>query len=68
MDDSITTELTLAYTPVFDENDQINECGTHAKMYLIHVMKKYSSEDVGDEETGEINIEKMKSEYHRLVG
>lgn len=61
------TELQLAYEPVFDENGQIRSCGRHACIYLIQVMKKYTSENVGDEETGMINVEKMKSEYARLT-
>ena len=68
MDNSMITELKLAYEPVFDENGQIKACGRHACMYLIRVMKKYTSENVGDEETGIINEEKMMNEYRRLVG
>ena len=61
------TELQLAYEPVFDENGQIRVCGTHARIYLIQVMKKYTSENVGDVETGEINVEKMRNKYAELT-
>ncbi len=59
-------ELSSAFDAVFDNEGQIKACGRYACMNLINLMKKYSSEDVGDEETGRINIETMKNEYFRI--
>ena len=45
-------ELKDAYQDVFDGNDQIKNCGRVACMRLIHLMKKYSSKNVGNLDTG----------------
>ena len=61
-------ELSSAFNDVFDSNGEIKNCGRALCMKLIIMMKEYSSEDVGDEKTGMININTMKSEYHKLLG
>jgi len=61
-------ELKDAYQAVFDENDQIKNCGRVACMRLIHIMKKYSTENVGNPDTGTLEINTVQSEYHRIVG
>lgn len=61
-------ELSLVFNDVFDSNGEIKNCGRAISMKLIIMMKKYSSEDVGDERTGFVNIETMKAEYHRICG
>ncbi len=61
-------ELSLAFDKVFDEKGEIRACGRAACMYLISLMNRYSSENVGDENTGKINIETMKHEYFRICG
>ena len=61
-------ELSVAFNAVFDKNGQIKACGRNTCMNLISLMKKYSSEDVGDESTGKINIETMKTEFSRICG
>jgi len=61
-------ELSVAFNTVFDKNGQIKACGRDACMNLISLMKKYSSKNVGDETTGQINIETMKTEYLRICG
>lgn len=61
-------ELSLVFNDVFDSNGEVKKCGRALCMKLIIMMKKYSSEDVGDERTGMMNVETMKSEYHRICG
>jgi len=61
-------ELKDAYEAVFDENDQIKACGRVACMRLIHLMKKYSTEKVGNPDTGTLEINTVQSEYHRIAG
>jgi len=61
-------ELKDAYEAVFDENDQIKACGRVACMRLIHLMKKYSTENVGNPDTGTLEINTVQSEYHRITG
>jgi hypothetical protein len=61
-------ELKDAYQAVFDENDQIKNCGRVACMRLIHIMKKYSTENVGNPDTGTLEINTVQAEYHRIVG
>jgi hypothetical protein len=60
-------ELMVAYEAVFDERDQIRACGRSACEHLIQIMRKHTSEDVGDESTGRIRIEKMQEEYYKLI-
>jgi hypothetical protein len=61
-------ELKDAYQDVFDENDQIKNCGRVACMRLIHLMKKYSTENVGNPDTGTLEVNTIQSEYHRIAG
>lgn len=60
-------QLRDSYEDVFDENDQIKNCGRVACMRLIHLMKKYSSADLGNVDTGVMNVETITAEYHRIV-
>ncbi len=60
-------ELASAFDAVFNDETQIKACGRTACMNLISLMKKYSSMDVGDEKTGNINFETMKNEYLRIL-
>ena len=55
-------ELKDAYQDVFDDNDQIKNCGRVACMRLIHLMKKYSTENVGNPDTGTLEINTVQSE------
>jgi len=55
------------YCSVFDENGEIKLCGREACKRLIVEMKCYTSVDVGDEDSGFMNVDNMKKEYKRLV-
>jgi hypothetical protein len=59
--------LASAFDAVFNDEGQIKACGRVVCMNLINLMKKYSSENVGDENTGNINFETMKNEYLRIL-
>ena len=60
-------KLALAFDAVFDNEGEIKACGRATCMDLISLMKKYSSKDVGDEKTGNINLETMRNEYLRIL-
>ena len=60
-------KLASAFDTVFDDAGQIKACGRNACIDLITLMGKYSTEDVGDETTGNIKPENMKNEYLRIL-
>ena len=59
--------LKRAYNAVFDENGQVRNRGREGCSKLINLMKKYSSRNIGDESTGILNVDAMKSEYYRVI-
>ena len=59
--------LKSAYDAVFHENGKVKECGRDACSKLINLMRKYTSENVGNENTGMLEIDTMKSEYYRVI-
>ena len=59
-------KLIKAYNAVFDEDGQIKNCGRDACIELIVLMGKYTTQNVGDEATGKIEIEAMKAEYSKI--
>lgn len=60
-------KLKNAYDAVFDEDGTVKACGRDACAQLIKLMKNLSTKDVGNEDTGIINIEIMKAEYQRIL-
>ena len=68
MDRKEIENLKAAYNAVFDENDQMRTCGREACIELISLMKNYTSEDMGNEDTGTIEVTSMQTEYHKLIG
>jgi hypothetical protein len=67
MEKSELQELKKAYNNVFNENGEIKECGRTCTRILISTLKKYTKEDVGDENTGMMKVEILKSVYQRLT-
>jgi hypothetical protein len=59
--------LKAAYNAVFDENGKVKECGRDACIRLINLMGNYTSKNVGNENTGMLEIDAMKSEYYRVI-
>ena len=59
--------LRTAYSAVFDENGHMKACGRNACIKLINLMSNYTSEDVGNENTGILKIDAMKSAYYRVI-
>ena len=60
-------ELKEAYKNVFDENGEVRECGRNTTSHLIKTIRKHTSADVGDENTGMMKVETIKSEYQKLT-
>jgi hypothetical protein len=60
-------KLKQAFNVVFDEKGQVKNCGRDACSRLIHLIKRYSSKNVGDESKGILNVDVMKSEYYRVI-
>ena len=67
MDKQVQNELKEAYLAVFDENGYVKQCGREACIRLINLVEPYSSEEVGREDTGMINVEVMKKVYNELM-
>ena len=61
-------ELKDAYVTVFDENGDVKACGHAACLKLMHVLKKYSTKNLGNLDTGFMEVETIRSEYSRLIG
>lgn len=61
-------QLKDAYETVFDENGNVKACGHAACLRLMNVMKKYSAANLGNLDTGFMEVETIKSEYNRLIG
>jgi hypothetical protein len=60
-------ELKDAFKQVFDENGEVKECGRNATSHLIKTIKKHTKAEVGDENTGMMKVETIKSEYQKLT-
>ena len=60
--------LKSAYEDVFDQNDNVMVCGRIFCQRLMYILSKHTKKDLGNFSTGVMNIETVKSEYHRLVG
>lgn len=63
----VVDKLKDLYCAVFDEKGEIKLCGRDACKRLIIEMKKYTSIDVGDEDSGFMNVENMKKEYKKIT-
>ena len=61
-------ELKDAYETVFDEDGNVKACGHAACLRLMHALKKFSGENLGNLDTGFMEVETIKLEYRRLVG
>jgi len=61
-------ELKNDYQAVFDENGNVKGCGRALCMKLMYSLKKFTpTADLGSFDTGFMNIETIKAEYHRLI-
>ena len=59
--------LKTAYNAVFDENGKVKACGRDACSRLINLMRKYTSKNVGNENTGILEVDTIKLEYFRVI-
>ena len=55
-----------AYRAVFDGDNNIKLCGREACITLITMMSKYTQVNVGNKETGIINVSNMGAEYKKI--
>ena len=61
-------ELKDAYRDVFGEDDQVKNDDSVAYKRLIYLMKKFSTKNLGNFDTGIMKVDTIKSEYHRIAG
>lgn len=55
------------YDDVFDSEGNIRACGRDACKCLIEAISSESSLNVGNADTGMMNIDVLKSEYDRII-
>jgi len=61
-------ELKNDYRAVFHENGEVKACGRALCMKLMYSLKKFAPKaDLGNIDTGVMNVEAIKAEYHRLI-
>jgi hypothetical protein len=61
-------DLEELYNNVFNADGSIKPCGRDACKALIIKMKSLSDKDVGNEDTGFMNVGALKDEYKKLMG
>lgn len=60
-------EIKRLYDVVFDSNGNVRACGRNACKRLIEAINSKSDLNVGNAETGMMNIDVLKSEYDRII-
>jgi hypothetical protein len=61
-------ELKNDYRAVFYENGEVKACGRALCMKLMYSLKKFAPKaDLGNFDTGVMNVEAIKAEYLRLI-
>lgn len=60
------SELTRLYNAVFDENGNVKACGRQSCIRLIKYMQNYTVDNLGDQTTGFMNVDAIKSNYEKL--
>lgn len=60
-------EIKRLYNAVFDSNGDVRACGRDACKRLIEAINSKSDLNVGNAETGVMNVDVLKSEYNRLM-
>lgn len=59
--------LKTAYNAVFDENGNVKNCGRELTRILIKEVAKHTTVNVGDESTGIMKVDKLKTVYQELT-
>ena len=67
MDKTKIDALKSAYDAVFDENGDVRACGRDACAKLISLMREFTSKNIGDEETGKLEVDTIRSECRRVL-
>lgn len=60
-------EIKRLYNAVFDSNGNVCACGRDACKRPIEAINSKSDLNVGNAETGMMNIDVLKSEYARII-
>lgn len=60
-------DLEELYNSVFNAKGSIKLCGRDACKALIIMIKSLSDKDVGDEDTGFMNVGVLKEEYQKIM-
>ena len=61
------SDLISLYNSVFDVDGNVKVCGREKCIKLIKVISSLSSKQVGDEETGMMFVDLLKSEYQKIM-
>ena len=62
-------ELKDDYQAVFDEDDNVKACGRALCLRLMYTLKKFRpNAELGNFETGEMNIKVVKDVYQDIIG
>lgn len=61
-------DLEELYNNVFNADGSIKPCGRDACKALIIKMRSLSDKDVGNKDTGFMNVGVLKDEYKKLMG
>ena len=62
-------ELKDDYQAVFDEDDNVKACGRALCLRLMYTLKKFRpNAELGNFETGEMNIKVVKDAYQDIIG
>ena len=61
-------DLEELYNEVFDDEGKVKLCNRGACKALIKKIKELSDRDVGNEDTGFMNVGVLKDEYKKLMG
>jgi hypothetical protein len=59
--------LKAAYNAVFDEDGNVKNCGRELTRILIKEVAKHTTVNVGDESTGIMKVDKLKTVYQELT-
>ncbi len=59
--------LKAAYIAVFDEDGNVKNCGRELTRILIKEVAKHTTVNVGDESTGIMKVDKLKTVYQELT-
>ena len=63
---NVLSELKDLYSKVFDQDGNVTNCGRDLCEKLITLAQSYTDLEIGDPETGMINVENMKTFFQNV--